>query len=303
MRWIKLTVLLFALGVAGAAAYLLQPWSKAEARINPAISCDFNGKTYHGGKTRSADDGCNVCRCGPHGWSCSKFACPAEARDSSAVISGRLADDAARASSLRVCAMNLGLLNERCVQTADGARTYEIRVPLGRYFVYAVSSSGRPNGRAYYTEAAKCGLKPGCKDHSPIALRADAAGQTLSADPVDWYKGGSIERFDVSPSRTLDNIFYFDGSVFNVLGKNLAGVEIFYRPFPSEASDPLRSLGKAALKSTDNDLQTWELPVPPGLDAQVVLARATDASGRLIRWPGQGRLLSMKMLDAGPQPQ
>jgi len=75
--------------------------------------------------------------------------------------------------------------------TAPGQGTFSIDLPEGQYHVVAYPFNGDANsaGSTYgggYTQAVPCGLSIDCTDHSLIPVTV-VAGQTVTADPGDWY--------------------------------------------------------------------------------------------------------------------
>ncbi len=86
------------------------------------------------------------------------------------------------------------------VDTAKGQGEYSISVPAGSYYVVSYIYEGIAGNTGQvdsytlgggpfaggYTQIVPCGLAAGCEDHTllPVAV---AEGQTVTADPGDWY--------------------------------------------------------------------------------------------------------------------
>ncbi len=90
---------------------------------------------------------------------------------------------------MEVCAEPIGAGTEICTtEHIAGARgyTYELEVPAGSYYVYAVVPSYNPNYKAYYNEFVACG-EWGCDDHTPIEVEVEAGEIVEGIDPGDWY--------------------------------------------------------------------------------------------------------------------
>jgi hypothetical protein len=246
------------------------------------IRCDYAGKTYEAGQQRAADDGCNVCTCGPTGWSCTVFRC-AEPGTRTGTIAGALGGPEGTAVAQRVCAFNLKDDKEYCVQRLAGAADYAIKVPVGNYWVYA-SQPDVPDGfRAYWSEAVSCGLKAECKDHSPITVEVEAGG-TIQADPIDWGIQASMELFNITPSKwEYSTHNTFPNSVFHVKTRNMESVVIMATPYPPQEDAVPYAVGQAARVSTERGIETWDLAVPAGFEATDVWPVGTDAVGAFIK--------------------
>jgi len=86
------------------------------------------------------------------------------------------------------------------VDTAKGQGEYSISFPAGSYYVVSYIYEGIAGNTGQvdsytlgggpfaggYTQIVPCGLAAGCEDHTllPVAV---AEGQTVTADPGDWY--------------------------------------------------------------------------------------------------------------------
>jgi hypothetical protein len=79
--------------------------------------------------------------------------------------------------------------------TGKDQGTFSVDLPEGTYYVvaypydasnYTPPAAGTPVFAGGYTAAVPCGLSVDCTDHSllPVAV---VAGQTVTADPGDWY--------------------------------------------------------------------------------------------------------------------
>ena len=70
---------------------------------------------------------------------------------------------------LKVCAVNIETGHQYCIRFKDTTNyQYHITVPQGTYHVFAQTDEF--NGRAYYTEFVKSGLRATCPSHKKIGL-------------------------------------------------------------------------------------------------------------------------------------
>ncbi|MBL7542632.1 MAG: hypothetical protein JNL11_02400 [Bdellovibrionaceae bacterium] len=78
-----------------------------------------------------------------------------------------------------------------CIGSELDARTYELKLPKGKYTVFASVIEKmeyfQTDYRAYYSEFVKCGLSVNCKDHSPIVIEINDASTLNDINPQDWY--------------------------------------------------------------------------------------------------------------------
>ena len=276
VRWIALAGAWLMIG-AGCAL----PSLGKNAQTNAPIRCEYNGKAYDLGEQRSAEDGCNICTCGETGWQCTTLRCAAG--PSAGTVRGTLLFPSEKKTALQVCAIPREGA-EYCTQTGAGQTDYRFRVPEGLYVVYASDPEDESGGKAYWSEAVKCGLKAECKDHSPIEIEVKAGGET-SADPQDWHASTTIETVAVTPSRRLDNAFFLKrGAGITIRGKNLAEVSLDYKTYPPGENMTTKAIGKASLQTTDNGIQKWTINVPVGFEATDVLINGSGENGDTFRW-------------------
>lgn len=246
-----------------------------DVRAALPITCDYDGMTYPSGGQRQADDGCNVCTCGENGWACTKIRCVPGTE--AGVISGALAYPDGRTAQ-RVCAINLKDDKEYCQQSAAGAGTYAVFVPVGEYWVYAVTDEA-PDARAWYSEFVLCGSAAACKDHSPVGISVES-GRITKADPQDWQAVGRFDLFNVTPSKyEYYTHNYYPTSAFTAKGRGLAKVEILATLYPPQEDAAFAPVGEASLVSEERGIQTWSLRVPSGFQATLVKARGTSENG------------------------
>lgn len=90
---------------------------------------------------------------------------------------------------MRICAESLETRESLCTtrKTKRGRATrYELKVPPGRYVVYATTGewSGPP---AYYSEFVTCRLNAKCPSHKPITVAVTAGERRDGVHPGDWY--------------------------------------------------------------------------------------------------------------------
>ena len=64
---------------------------------------------------------------------------------------------------------------------------YELSVPAGAYYVYAIVPDFDPNYKAYYNEYVTCGLSVECESHDPILVTLLPGQSATEIDPMDWY--------------------------------------------------------------------------------------------------------------------
>ena len=87
--------------------------------------------------------------------------------------------------NMEVCAESKADMKTYCDFEKTGKDTYKLKVPVGKYFVYAKIPDR--DYYAYYSKFVTCGLAYECKDHTPIEIEVKA-NQTISKiDPQDWY--------------------------------------------------------------------------------------------------------------------
>jgi hypothetical protein len=117
-----------------------------------------------------------------------------------ATITGKLSYPSEFLPPMRVVAFSLTDKKAYFVDTAKDQGEFSLNVPAGTYYLVAYLYDGTPGKTGQvdsytlgggpfgggYTQMVPCGLTASCEDHSllPIAI---AAGQTVNADPGDWY--------------------------------------------------------------------------------------------------------------------
>jgi hypothetical protein len=100
----------------------------------------------------------------------------------------------------RVVAFSLTDGNAYFVDTAMNQSEYSLDLPAGSYYVVSYPHEGSPGTTSQadsyslgggpfaggYTQMVPCGLAVGCDDHTLLPVTV-TAGQTITADPADWY--------------------------------------------------------------------------------------------------------------------
>ena len=259
------------------------------------------GKTYSKGASHEAEDGCNSCTCGDTGWTCTKNKCTDVSNTTGGVIRGTLTGPKpGQVPAQRVCAENYLANSQRCVITTTGDTTYELHMPLGRWWVSSTLTEAPDGKAAWWSEAVKCGEGPKCLDHSLTAVTLEKDGDVATADPQDWGMRGSVNSFDIIPSKRMDVLFYYPESVFEARTIDINSVEVLDKPFPSDDNAPYQSLGNATMTGTENGLQVWQLPIPAGLEAKDVTVKVVDGDGAFQVWRSIGWIRAEATLHPEP---
>lgn len=125
---------------------------------------------------------------------------PATAIPLFGTLTGKLSYPSEFIPPMRVVAFSLTDGNAYFVDTAMNQREYSLDLPAGSYYVVSYPHEGSPGttGQADsyslgggpfaggYTQMVPCGLAVGCDDHTLLPVPV-TAGQTITADPGDWY--------------------------------------------------------------------------------------------------------------------
>jgi hypothetical protein len=115
-------------------------------------------------------------------------------------VTGKLSYPSEFIPAMRVALFSLTDGKAYFVDTAKDQGNYSIEVPAGNYYVVSYPFAGTPgntgkvdsykqNGGPFAdgnTQMVPCGLNASCNDHTLLAV-AVTAGQTVTADPGDWY--------------------------------------------------------------------------------------------------------------------
>jgi hypothetical protein len=77
-------------------------------------------------------------------------------------------------------------------QVGSAAPKFSIKVPAGRYYVYAILEDPSDLGlsestKAYWTEFVRCGLKSGCPSHQKLEVIVGSGQTIIDIKPHDWY--------------------------------------------------------------------------------------------------------------------
>jgi hypothetical protein len=126
---------------------------------------------------------------------------PSPSAPSNGTITGKLSYPSEFIPPLRVVAFSLTDGTAYFIDTAQNQMEYSMDVPAGTYNVVAYPHEGAvpgttgqvdsyiPNGGPFaggYTQMVPCGLAAGCDDHTLLPVTVNG-GETVSADPGDWY--------------------------------------------------------------------------------------------------------------------
>jgi hypothetical protein len=120
---------------------------------------------------------------------------PSTAASSTGTVTGRLSYPSSFIPPMRVVFFSVPDGMARWVDTAMNQGTYSIELPQGTYYAVAypfsadISTPPAPGSTTLaggYTPAVTCGLTVDCTDHTLLPITV-SAGQTVSADPGDWY--------------------------------------------------------------------------------------------------------------------
>jgi hypothetical protein len=115
-------------------------------------------------------------------------------------ITGKLSYPSEFLPPMRVVAFSLTDKKAYFVDTAKGQGQFSLNVPAGIYYLVSYSYEGTAGKvgevKSYtlgggpfaggYTQMVPCGLSASCSDHTLLTITV-VSGQTVSADPGDWY--------------------------------------------------------------------------------------------------------------------
>jgi hypothetical protein len=115
-------------------------------------------------------------------------------------ITGKLSYPSEFLPPMRVVAFSLTDKRAYFIDTAKGEGQFSLILPAGTYYLVSYPYEGVPGQTGQvdsytlgggpfaggYTQMVPCGLSAECEDHSLLPITV-AAGQTVSADPGDWY--------------------------------------------------------------------------------------------------------------------
>jgi hypothetical protein len=120
---------------------------------------------------------------------------PPPAAVATGTVTGRLSYPSSFIPPMRVVFFSVPDGKASWVDTAMNQGTYSIQLPPGTYYTvaypytadaYTAPAPGSPTLAGGYTQAVPCGLTVDCTDHALLPINV-SAGQTVSADPGDWY--------------------------------------------------------------------------------------------------------------------
>lgn len=115
-------------------------------------------------------------------------------------ITGKLSYPSEFLPPMRVVAFGLTDKKAYFVDTAKGQGRYSLNVPAGTYYLVSYPHEGTAGNTGQvdsytlgggplaggYTQMVPCGLTAGCEDHTLLPIIV-TEGQTVNADPGDWY--------------------------------------------------------------------------------------------------------------------
>jgi hypothetical protein len=125
---------------------------------------------------------------------------PEPSNELNATIAGKLSYPSEFLPPMRVVAFSLTDKKAYFVDTAKGQGQFSLNVPAGTYYLVSYTYEGTAGNRGQvdsytlgggpfaggYTQMVPCGLAAGCDDHTLLPITV-AEGQTVNADPGDWY--------------------------------------------------------------------------------------------------------------------
>jgi hypothetical protein len=117
-----------------------------------------------------------------------------------ATITGKLSYPSEFLPPMRVVLFSVTNGKAYFVDTAEGQGQFSLNVPAGTYYLvsypYEATAGNTGQVDSYtlgggpfaggYTQMVPCGLAFGCDDHTLLPITV-AEGQTVTADPGDWY--------------------------------------------------------------------------------------------------------------------
>ena len=125
---------------------------------------------------------------------------PEPSRELNATVKGKLSYPSEFLPPMRVVAFSLTDKKAYFIDTAKGQGQFSLNLPAGIYYLvsYPFEGTAGNTGQADsymlgggpfaggYTQMVPCGLTAGCDDHTLLPITV-AEGQTVPADPGDWY--------------------------------------------------------------------------------------------------------------------
>lgn len=117
-----------------------------------------------------------------------------------ATITGKLSYPSEFLPPMRVVAFSLTDKKAYFIDTAKGQGQFSLNVPAGTYYLVSYTYEGIAGNTGQvdsytlgggpfaggYTQMVPCGLAVGCDDHTLLPITV-TEGQTVNADPGDWY--------------------------------------------------------------------------------------------------------------------
>jgi hypothetical protein len=117
-----------------------------------------------------------------------------------ATITGKLSYPSEFLPPMRVVLFSVTNGKAYFVDTAKGQGQFSLNVPAGTYYLVSYPYEGTAGNTGQvdsytldggpfaggYTQMVPCGLASGCDDHTLLPITV-TEGQTVTADPGDWY--------------------------------------------------------------------------------------------------------------------
>lgn len=117
-----------------------------------------------------------------------------------ATITGKLSYPSEFLPPMRVVLFSLTDNKAYFIDTAKGQGQFSLNVPAGTYYLVSYLHEGVAGNKGQvdsytlgggsfaggYTQMVPCGLSAGCEDHTLLPITV-TEGQTVTADPGDWY--------------------------------------------------------------------------------------------------------------------
>lgn len=114
-----------------------------------------------------------------------------EVSEEKGYIKGSLGYPSEYIPEMKVYAQNLNTDITYSVATSTNQQQYQLEVPAGSYYVYAMlvdaGETSFESYRAYYSEFVTCGMSVDCDSHDPITVTVASSETKTGIDPIDWY--------------------------------------------------------------------------------------------------------------------
>ncbi|MEF8846849.1 MAG: Gmad2 immunoglobulin-like domain-containing protein [Candidatus Paceibacterota bacterium] len=93
---------------------------------------------------------------------------------------------------VKVCAENVATGERYCTEERLQDEKYkygvgyQLKLPVGSYFVESIREDTGSNYQAYYSEHVNCEPKIECDSHKPLVVKVVAGEEKAGIDPIDW---------------------------------------------------------------------------------------------------------------------